>query len=118
MITRKTAERLWVAYREIESAEKLLSDMEEVREREHMSQKDRQHERTLKDAFGREQHLQLGIPSGKNSHRIFEVSPRMADAVIRAHIAGQKAKMLELQEVARVELDTPDIDKGLETDNH
>jgi hypothetical protein len=59
---------------------------------------------TLKDAFGRRQHLQLGIPSGENSHRLFQVAPQLAESVIRAHIAKTEAELAEAQEQARLEL--------------
>lgn len=105
MITRETAERIWIAYREIETAEKLLKDMAEVREQEFKWERDKKkHEPTLKDAFGRRQHLQLGIPSGDNGHRLFNVSPQLADSVIKAHIANKHVELVEAQEAARLEL--------------
>lgn len=107
MITRETAERIWRAYREIETAEKLLKDMAEVREQEFRWEQDKKkHEPTLKDAFGRRQHLQLGIPSGESSHRLFNVSPQLADSVIKAHIANKQKELVEAQESARIELMT------------
>lgn len=105
MLTQETAARVWQAYREIETAKKLLSDMQEIRERE----KDRlgridKHAPTLKDAFGRLQHLQLGIPSGENGHRLLDVAPELGESVIRAHIAKMEARLTEANEQARLEL--------------
>lgn len=103
MITQKTAERIWAAYREIAAAEKLLTDTKEVRERECIDD----FAPTLKDAFGHRQHLQLGVPHGENGHRLFYVSPQLAEPVIRAHIAAKHAELVEANEQARLEIDTP-----------
>ena len=105
MITQKTAERIWSAYREIEAGEKLLADMAAIRA-EPFSDRDR-HAPTLKDAFGRARHLQLGIPSGENGHRIFDVAPELAESVIRAHIAKKQVELVEANEQARIELTVP-----------
>lgn len=99
-ITKKTAERIWIAYREIETAEKLLVDMEAGERRYDVDT----HAPTLKDGFGRQRHLQLGIPNGENGHRLFDVSPVLAKSVIRAHIAAKHAELAEANECARVEL--------------
>jgi hypothetical protein len=104
MITKNTAERIWIAYREIETGEKLLSDMATEREREHIRDP---HAPTLRDAFGRTRHLQLGVPSGENGHRLFEVSPILAESCIRAHIEKKRIELVEANEMARIELTTP-----------
>lgn len=100
MITKETAALIWSAYREIDAAEKLLADMARERER---AQAD-PHAATLKDAFGRLRQLQLGIPSGENAHRLYDVSPVLADSVIRAHIQNKRAELAEANERARIEL--------------
>ena len=99
MITQETAAAIWTAYREIETAEKLLADMAAEQKWEHDKTAP-----TLKDAFGHKQHLQLGIPSGSNSHRLFQVPPQLAGSVIRAHIASKKAELAAANEQARIEL--------------
>ena len=103
MITQETAERIWQCYREISAGEKLISDMAELRERYRFDE----HAQKFKDAFGRMQGLQLGIPSGKNSHRLFDVSPELAKSVIKAHIANKKAALTEANEQARMEVGLP-----------
>jgi hypothetical protein len=100
MITEKTAADIWNAYREIHAGEKLLSDMTKERERTEIDK----HAPTLRDAFGRVRQLQLGIPSGENGHRLLDVSPVLAESMIRAHIANKKAELAEANECARVEL--------------
>ena len=99
MITRDTAARIWNSYREISVAEKLLTDMAEY-------DKNSQEENAprLQDAFGHERQLQLGVPCGENGHRLFNVSPILAESIIRAHIANKQAELIEANEQARVEL--------------
>ena len=100
MISKETCERIWHCMREIEAGEKLLTDMKEIRERERIGRL----EPTLKDAFGTRKHLELGIPSGENGHRLFGVSPQLGEAIIRAHIAHKEAELKEANEQARIEL--------------
>jgi len=100
MVTKETAAMIWSAYREIESGEKLLADMEKERK----SVQADQHAPTLRDAFGRVRQLQLGIPSGENAHRLFDVSPVLAESVIRAHIENKRAELQQANERARIEL--------------
>ena len=100
MITQETAAMIRNAYREIEAAEKLLADME----KESKSIDHDKHAPSLKDAFGRKRHLQLGIPSGENGHRLLNVQPTLAESVIRAHIEHKRAELMEVNERARVEL--------------
>ena len=100
MITQETAALIYRAYREIESGQKLLEDMKSIRESQGLDK----HAPTIKDAFGRPKHLQLGIPSGENSHRILDVDPVLAESVIRAHIKNKQAELATVQECARIEL--------------
>lgn len=100
MITKDTCVAIWSAYREIEAGEQLLADMAKERER---TQADK-HAPTLRDVFGRVRQLQLGIPSGENAHRLFDVSPVLAESVIRAHIENKRAELAEANERARIEL--------------
>ena len=99
MVSQETAMLLYAAHREIEAGEKLLADMAELQKWE-----PDKYAPTLKDAFGRQRHLQLGIPSGENGHRLFDVSPVLAASVIRAHIENARTKLAEANERARIEL--------------
>lgn len=103
-ISKKTAERIWVAYREIEAGEKILADIENKKS-EWGAAKD-EYAPTLSDAFGRTRYFQLGIPSGENGHRLLDVSPVLAESCIRAHIEQQRMKLAEANEAARIELST------------
>lgn len=102
MIKKETVERIWCCYREIEAAEKLIADLDAAQNAPFAD-----HEKfapTLKDAFGRRRHLQMGIPSGESAHRIYDVHPELAQSVIRAHIAKKQAELAEANECARIEL--------------
>lgn len=98
MIAYDTAVAIAYAYREVDTAEKLLVEIAETVKQGH-SQTD------IRDAFGRRQDgLQLGVPSGSNGHRLFNVPWSLARPVIEAHIASQKAIIMALGEKARIEL--------------
>lgn len=114
MITQQTASDIWTAYREIAASEKLLADMETERNAPFSDRE--KHAATLKDAFGQRRHLQLGIPSGENGHRLFQVSPQLAESVIRTHIAQKRAELAEANERARLELDSSQNDQTLPTE--
>jgi len=100
MITKETAARIWNAYREISTAEKLLEDMKPHQEDFCHDE----HAPTLKDAFGRKRDLELGVPCGESGHRLFGVSPKLAVSVIKAHIEYKKAELAEANEQAGIEL--------------
>ncbi|HRE87501.1 MAG TPA: hypothetical protein PK095_00050 [Myxococcota bacterium] len=103
MITPDTAARIWNIHREIKTGEKLLEDMAHELSKPFAEVRD-PHAPRLQDAFGRRVHLQLGIPSGDNSHRLFEVSPKLGESVIRAHIERKRAELAEANEQACIEL--------------
>lgn len=97
MITRDTAMDIALAYREIETAEKLLADVTEARNR-HVTP-------DIRDAFGRHQDgLQLGVPSGNMSQRMFNVPWSIVKPVIETHIAHHKARLAVLSAKASEEL--------------
>lgn len=99
-ISKQTAIDIALAYREVESAEGLLADVRKTMDR--FAQQD------IRDAFGRRQAgLQLGVPSGDNSHQLFNVPYSLAVPVIETHIAHHRAVIATLSEKARAELDAP-----------
>jgi hypothetical protein len=105
MITQETAGRIWNCYREIRAGEKLLEDMTKAADE---YRGDVRSER-IKDAFGRRNDLELGVPTGDSSHRILSVAPGLAKSVIRAHIANKRAELAEANEQARIELDAVSV---------
>ena len=100
MISGKTIERIWKCQREIKVGEGLLEEMKRISEN---LRHDEKAER-LRDAFGRERDLELGIPSGESGYRLLNVSPQLAISVINSHIANKKAELIEANEQARIEL--------------
>lgn len=98
-ITKQTAMDIALAYREIEAAEGLLADVRGTIDRHGHGTKD------IRDAFGRIQHgLQLGVPTGDSSHRLFNVPFSLAVPIIEAHIAQQRSLIATLTEKARIEM--------------
>lgn len=106
MISQELAGKIWNCHREIEVGGKLLSDMAEAKkeadEREERANK--KYATGLRDAFGRERGLTLGIPMGDNGHRILGVATDLARCVITAHIANKQAELVTLNEQARIEI--------------
>ncbi len=96
-ITKATAMDIALAYREVETAENLLAELKKAKS--HGDNPD------IRDAFGRPQHgLQLGVPSGDNSQRMFNVPWTLAIPIIESHIAHHRAAILALTEKARSEM--------------
>ncbi|CAN7301166.1 hypothetical protein LJR231_001534 [Phyllobacterium sp. LjRoot231] len=97
LVSKQTAMDIALAYREVETAEKLLADISE--------QINRRETPDIRDAFGRRQDgLQLGVPSGNNGHQLFNVPWSLARPIIETHIANQRAKITALTELARSEI--------------
>lgn len=96
-ISKNTAMDIALAYREVETAEALLKEIEEARSRYEMPD--------VRDVFGRPQGgLQLGVPSGQGSHRLFDVPWSLARPIIEAHVAAKKSLIAALTEKARIEM--------------
>ena len=97
MIEFETAQAIAFAYREVSTAEKLLAEINETVRRRAAPD--------IRDAFGRHVGgLELGVPSGDNSRRLFNVPWELARVIIEAHIAQQKSIIAALSEKARIEL--------------
>lgn len=100
MISLRTATDIALAYREIETAEKMLVDVERVT-------KDHDY-KDVRDAFGRPRNaLELGIPTGNSSKRLFQVQWSLARPVIEAHIASCRSQLYALMQKAKSELEHP-----------
>jgi hypothetical protein len=96
MISKTTAYEIWLAYDEIEKGRALAEKMRmSLKEGEPFN---------LRDSFGRPRGLQLGVPTSETGHRLFDVAPALALAVIEAHIAGKQAELCVLSEKAKSEL--------------
>lgn len=96
MITKETARDIALAYREVETAETLLAEIKEAKARRGAPD--------MRDAFGaRQDGLQLGIPSGENSRRLFNVPWGICIPVLEAHIAHHRAIISALSVKAQEE---------------
>jgi hypothetical protein len=98
-VSSETAQAIAYAYREVEAARTLLKDVEAAMASSSFDQRD------IRDAFGRRHDgLQLGVPSGAASHRIFNVPFSMCRPIIEAHIANQMALIQLYSEKALIEV--------------
>jgi hypothetical protein len=110
-ISKQTAIDIALAHREIETAEGLLVKID--KEWREGSVPD------LRDAFGRPvDGLELGVPTGHGSTRLFSVPFPLAKGVIEAHIASQRERLIALNTKAFDELrtDTSSLKSGLWSD--
>jgi hypothetical protein len=97
MITQETAYQIACLYQEIERAQKLLDQVQESVSRRQAPD--------IRDAFGsRQSGLQLGVPSGENSTRLYMVDWFLCVPVLKAHIGQVKAQLSAMNELARAEL--------------
>jgi hypothetical protein len=96
MITQDLAWRIWCCYREIEVSTNLVKKLSVEMAGDKLPD--------LRDSFGHRRNLQLGVPSGDNCHRIFDLDANLALAVIRAHIANKNEELLILNEESKHQL--------------
>lgn len=109
MITKATAAKIWNAYQEIDNAKKLLADIEEVNQKQAREQNPR-------DERGGLRGYEMGVPSGDYSHRIFQVRPDLGNMIILEHIKDKEKELVELEVLARQELNCYDGGKTDKTD--
>lgn len=96
-ISKQTAMDIALAWREVETAEKLLEDIRKTRDS--FTAPD------IRDSFGRAARgLELGVPASETSRRCFNVEWALAEPILEAHIAAMKAKVHIHTEKARIEI--------------
>ncbi len=100
IISKATAESIWSAHREIETAEKLKKEVADAQR-----WRETDGDAVLSDAFGRRRCFELGVPSGNSGHRLFRLPPSVAGYCIDAHIANQQKLLTEACIMAQMELD-------------
>lgn len=98
MITIETIRSIYSVHREIENGEKLLAEVD--KELEKQVERIGFHGEVTTSV----RNCQLGWPSSDSAYRIYQVEPRIARAVIIAHIADQRAKLEKLNAVAQLEI--------------
>lgn len=89
MLTQETAAKIWHCHREVAVSQKLLTDLAEVEEENKKSgERERSYVAKLPDSFGRPRALTLGVPSGEDGHRIFNLHADIAVSVHRQPEGG------------------------------
>lgn len=99
MITKETCVKIYNCYEQIENAKKLIADMAEV-----LSKDEEKSAPALHNAFGDRCGLQLGVPSGAGSHRLYGVNTDLGVKIIEAHIKKNEERLGELMAIAKIEL--------------
>lgn len=96
MISKKTAAEVYNCYYEIEKGKKLLNDLKESLIKTG--------EFKLKDSFGVQRGLQLGIPDSDSRTRLLDVPSELAIDIIERHIKSRQDKLKELEKLCIFEL--------------
>lgn len=96
MITKETCVKIWNCWNEIDNANELISSLNKGIKETNTP--------TIHNAFGERVGLQLGIPSGSDSRRLYNVPLELSIKIILAHIEEQKRKLRELEAICLIEL--------------
>ena len=99
LISKETASIIWHCYREIEVAEELLSEM--AKQPTHFAG---EHPESISKTFDRQPCYQLGVPTSMSSHRLYNVNPKLAEQIIKAHIEAKRDELHHAMITARREL--------------
>jgi hypothetical protein len=108
MIKSELLVQLWTCRKEIDNAQNLLKEMDE------QLAKKSDVEPTFQNAFGEHVGLQLGVPTGHNSHRIYGVEASLGRKVIEAHIENCKAKCAQYETEISISCQGEDTQKHFE----
>ena len=99
MITKETAVKIAFCHEQIENCQKIINDMAEVLKKDSEKQTPKLH-----NAFGEKVGLELGVPSGDSSYRIFGVNTELGIKIIQSHVEEKKKRLVELMAIATIEL--------------
>lgn len=100
MISKQTCTQIWNAWNEIDRAKGLIEKLAESVKNTSVDDQP-----SLKNAFGDNNGIQLGIPySSSGTNIISGVSPVLTLQIIEAHIKKQEARLEELAGIAKMEL--------------
>jgi hypothetical protein len=95
-ISEETARQIACAYAEIRSAEEILSVVKKAISNQEAPD--------FRDAFGRQRGLQLGVPSGQNGHRLYDVSYNLGAIIVEAHLNEKRSALVALTAKAQTEI--------------
>ena len=107
IVSAETAIAIALAHQEIKRGENLLADVRKsIEERDARPFYADAKGDLIRDAFGRRRNsLELGVPSGENSHRLCDLSYDLAVPIIEAHIMNKRSEVKALSIKARTEID-------------
>ena len=96
ILSRETASQVFAAHHDLEVGRKLLTDLDDVIRQERGP--------APWDTHTTHKRYTLGVPSG-HGERILDLSPRLARAIIEAHIADKERQLIEVSLRAKLELE-------------
>jgi len=96
MITKEIARLIHNCYTEIESAEKMIEELQK-------SLNDKG-EFELKDNWGNSRGLELHVPTSQSGHSIKRVPMSLALNVIKLHVITQEKELERLKDVCKIQL--------------
>lgn len=98
MITRETAGKIWQCHREIDAAKELLANEKIFPTNDHRSWHELPVGRWTREGF------ELAVPKDETCKQLYGIKPDLAKSVIRAHLAAMEALLVELNEMALLEI--------------
>src|SRR5689334_10381071 len=99
MITKETCVKIWSCWNEIDKANELLSNLAKATKED-----EEKAPPTIHNAFGENVGLQLGVPSGRDSHYLYGVPIELGVKIIERHIEEKNRRLEELMAFAKIEL--------------
>ena len=108
MVTVESALMLAHLHRELDAAKRLIAECEAQAERENETWTSSFEDRRKRPDLNRGRYIEIRIPSGNDTAYCPRmVSPALGLAVLRAHLAEVEAKIIETNEIIRLELGAP-----------
>ena len=108
MVTVESALMLAHLHRERDATQKLLAECEAHAEKENETWTSSFEDRRKRPDLNRGRYIEIRIPSGNDTAYCPRmVSPALGLSVLRAHIADIEAKIVEANEIIRIELSAP-----------
>lgn len=106
MISKETCQKIWHCHREIEAGNQLIEVVNQVIKKSNDCKVANALARSVENTWGGGRGVEMQVPSNESgsSKSIYNVSPELALAVIKAHIANKTAELAELNEVSKIEL--------------
>jgi len=106
MISKETCQKIWHCHREIEVSNQSIEGINEFIQKNNDYKTANEFARSVENTWGGGRGVEMQVPSNESgsSKSIYNVSPELALAVIKAHIANKTAELAELNEISKIEL--------------